>query len=134
MSKTDSITKAKELPCGARFFRCALQVNPFDYIVRHSKETVFNNESDYNAAIVEACQKIGIEVIGVADHYRVRSSQSLIHAAQDAGIEFKRDYATIIAVAVRFRKRFTRKTPNSPCGSIRRSPARRRIETWLDTK
>ena len=40
MSRTDSIVNAQELPCGARFFRCALQVNPFDYIVRHSKETV----------------------------------------------------------------------------------------------
>lgn len=86
MSNTDSVINAQELPCGARFFRCALQVNPFDYIVRHSKETAFSNESDYNAAIVEACQRIGIEVIGITDHYRVRSSQSLIQAARDAGI------------------------------------------------
>jgi hypothetical protein len=64
MSKTDSIVNAQELPCGACFFRCALQVNPFDYIVRHNKETMFSNESDYNAAMVEACQRIGIEVKG----------------------------------------------------------------------
>lgn len=57
MRKSDSIVNAQELPNGARFFRCALQVNPFDYIVRHSKETAFSNESDYNAAIVEACRK-----------------------------------------------------------------------------
>ena len=86
MSNTDAIMNAQKLPCGARFFRCALQVNPFDYIVRHNKETAFSNESDYNAAIVEACQRIGIEVIGITDHYRVRSSQSLIQAAQAAGI------------------------------------------------
>lgn len=86
MNKTESITNALELPNGARFYRCALQVNPFDYVVRHNKETTFGNESDYNSAIVEACQRIGIEVIGVTDHYRVRSSQSLIQAAQDAGI------------------------------------------------
>ena len=86
MNQTESITNALELPSGARFYRCALQVNPFDYVVRHNKETTFSNESDYNAAMVEACQRIGIEVIGVTDHYRVRSSQSLIQAAQDAGI------------------------------------------------
>ncbi|MDL1980395.1 MAG: hypothetical protein LWX02_02760 [Deltaproteobacteria bacterium] len=33
-----------------------------------------------------------------------------------------------------FPKRSSRKTPNSPCGSIRRSSAPGRIETWLDTK
>ena len=86
MNQTESITNALELPSGARFYRCALQVNPFDYVVRHNKQTTFSNESDYNAAMVEACQRIGIEVIAVTDHYRVRSSKSLIQAAQDAGI------------------------------------------------
>lgn len=76
------MVNAQELPSGARFYRCALQVNPFEYIVRHNKETAFSNESDYNAAIVDACQRSGIEVIGITDHYRVRSSQSLAEAAQ----------------------------------------------------
>ena len=86
MRDTDAIKNAQNLPSGAHFFRCALQVNPFEYIVRHKKETAFSNESDYNAAIVAACQRIGIQVIGITDHYRVRSSQSLIQAAQAAGI------------------------------------------------
>ena len=77
---------AQELPNGARFFRCALQVNPFDYIVRHSKETAFSNESDYNAAIVEACQRIGIEVIGITDHQRCNTGQSLAEALRATGI------------------------------------------------
>jgi hypothetical protein len=86
VSNTDAMLKAQELPCGARFFRCALQVNPFEYIVRHNKKTAFSNETGYNAAIVEACQRVGIEVIGITDHYRVRSSRSLLQAAQTAGI------------------------------------------------
>ena len=61
MSKTKSMVNAQELPCGARFYRCALQVNPFEYIVRHNKVTAFTNESDYNAAMIEACHRIGIE-------------------------------------------------------------------------
>gem|GEM_PF-6374187 len=37
MSQTESINNAQKLPCGARFFRCVLQVNPFDYLVRHKR-------------------------------------------------------------------------------------------------
>jgi energy-coupling factor transporter ATP-binding protein EcfA2 len=74
------------LPNGARFFRCALQVNPFDYIVRHHKPTTFIAEADYNAAIVAALVDNDIEVIAVTDHFRVRASASLIDAARAAGI------------------------------------------------
>ncbi|MDL1979133.1 MAG: phosphoesterase [Deltaproteobacteria bacterium] len=86
MNFTESITNAQKLPCGARFFRCALQVNPFDYIVRHSKETAFSNESDYNASIVEACQRTGIEVIAITDHQRCSTGRSLAEAARAEGI------------------------------------------------
>ncbi len=86
MSSLDAIQVAQNLPSGARFYRCALQVNPYEYLVRHSKTTAFSNEADYNTAIVETCQRIGIEVIGITDHYRVRSSRSLRQAAQAAGI------------------------------------------------
>jgi len=81
MNFTESITNAQKLPCGARFFRCALQVNPFDYIVRHSKETAFSN-----ASIVEACQRTGIEVIAITDHQRCSTGWSLAEAARAEGI------------------------------------------------
>jgi len=77
---------ALDLPNGARFYRCALQVNPYAYLERHSKSTPFTSESDYNEAIVQACLDIGIEVIGVTDHYRVRDSISLVRAAREGGI------------------------------------------------
>lgn len=86
MIKSGSIVNALELPNGARFFRCALQVNPFDYIVRHSKETAFSNESDYNEAIVEACRRINIKAIGITDHQRCSTIQSLAKAFLAAGI------------------------------------------------
>lgn len=44
---------ALELPNGARFYRCALQVNPFAYLGRHNKPTSFQSEADYNRAIIE---------------------------------------------------------------------------------
>jgi hypothetical protein len=63
-----------------------LQVNPFAYSSRHSKHTSFQTESEYNAAIIAACQENGIEVKGVTDHYRVAESTGLVKAARAARI------------------------------------------------
>jgi DNA repair ATPase RecN len=80
------LRSALDLPNGARFYRCALQVNPFAYLQRHSKATQVKTEAEYNQAIVEACLEAGIEVIGVTDHYRVADSSSLIAAARKVGV------------------------------------------------
>ncbi len=85
-SSSEPIQAALELPDGARFYRCALQVNPFAYLARHGKQTPFQSEPDYNKAVVEACLANGIEVIGVTDHYRIQDSWSLVRAARDAGL------------------------------------------------
>ena len=71
---------------GARFIRCALQVNPFAYLQRHSKQTAFSDEASYNKALIAACKENGIEAIGVTDHFRIRSGEGLLNAAADAGI------------------------------------------------
>jgi len=81
-----STTAALALPNGARFFRCALQVNPYAYLKQHSTPTTFADETAYNAAMVAACQANGIEVIAVTDHYKVRTAASLTQAARAAGI------------------------------------------------
>ncbi len=83
---SEHLDAALSLPSGARFYRCALQVNPFAYLNRHSKQTAFRTEADYNAAIVAACKELSIEVIGVTDHYRVEESSTLVQAARTAGI------------------------------------------------
>jgi predicted ATPase len=80
------LNTALKLPNGARFYRCALQVNPFAYLSRHNKQTSLRTEANYNAAIVEACQEAGIEIIGVTDHYRVDESKGLVQAARAAGL------------------------------------------------
>jgi PHP family Zn ribbon phosphoesterase len=77
---------ALSLPSGARFYRSALQVNPFAYLSRHSKQTAFRTEPEYNAAIVASCKELGIEVIGITDHYRVQASTNLVQAARAAGL------------------------------------------------
>ena len=87
-NKTTSqpLNEALSLPSGARFYRCALQVNPFAYHGRHGKQTSFQSETEYNAAIITACQNNGIEAIAVTDHYRVADSWGLIQTAREAGI------------------------------------------------
>ena len=87
-NKTQSqvLKEALKQPNGARFYRCALQVNPFPYLGRHGRQTAFQNEADYNSAIVEACHANKIEAIAVTDHYRISESLGLINAARAAGI------------------------------------------------
>ncbi|MBI9047358.1 MAG: PHP domain-containing protein [Anaerolineaceae bacterium] len=89
------IKKALDLPNGARFYRASLQVNPFEYLLRHSKETPFTDEASYNAAMVEACMDQGVEVIAVTDHYRINSAVRLIEAAEEAGIIVFRGFEAV---------------------------------------
>lgn len=80
------LARALEQPRGARFRRCALQVNPYDYVGRHRKVGGYPSEAQYNAALVQACLDQGIEAIAVTDHFRVSSSAGLASVARDAGI------------------------------------------------
>ena len=81
-----SIEKALTLPAGARFYRCALQVNPFAYVQQYSKTTTFDSEASYNAALIRSFKENDIEVIAVTDHQRCTSGQSLANQARSAGI------------------------------------------------
>lgn len=83
---SQALNEALKLPNGARFYCCALQVNPFAYHGRHGKQTAFKNEVDYNNAIIEACRNNHVEAIAVTDHYRVADSWGLIRLARARGI------------------------------------------------
>lgn len=54
LTRSQALNEALKQPNGARFYRCALQVNPFAYHGRHAKQSTYQNEADYNAAIIEA--------------------------------------------------------------------------------
>ncbi len=86
MSQTSPTSSARSLPNGARFYRCALQVNPFAYVIRQKQKTDFRSEADYNNALIVTCVETGIEIIGVTDHYQIGPSRGLIHAARQAGL------------------------------------------------
>ena len=66
--------------------RCALQVNPYDYLRRHSKPDRFGSEDAYNEAIIAGCQENEVEIIAVTDHFRIGSAGGLLKAAEEAGI------------------------------------------------
>jgi DNA repair ATPase RecN len=83
---SDRMQAALDLPNGARFYRCALQVNPYAYLGTHNKPTAFKSEDAYNNAIIETCVEIGVEAIAVTDHYRVKDSAGLVRAAREAGL------------------------------------------------
>jgi DNA repair ATPase RecN len=101
-TSSERLNRALTLPNGARFYRCALQVNPFAYLGRHNKQTTFTNEADYNAAIVAACKDQHIEVIAVTDHYRVKDSAGLVQAARDAGIFAFKGFEAVTKDGVHF--------------------------------
>ena len=81
---SNRLKEALRLPNGARFYRCALQINPFGYLQRHrpSAAAAFTSEAQYNAAIIDACREMNVEVIGVTDHYRVQQSAELLRVGK----------------------------------------------------
>jgi PHP family Zn ribbon phosphoesterase len=83
---SDGIAEAVSRQAGARFYKCALQVNPFAYSARHAKQSSHKNEAEYNAAIVAECLKEGVDVVGITDHFRVATSESLAAALTASGI------------------------------------------------
>lgn len=46
ITRSQALNEALKQPNGARFYRCALQVNPFAYHGRHAKQSTYQNEAD----------------------------------------------------------------------------------------
>lgn len=60
----------------AEFYRCALQVNTYDYIKYRGQEHAFS-EKEYNNAILKNCIEKNIKVVGLADHGDISKQQNL---------------------------------------------------------
>lgn len=61
----------------ARFWRCALQVNPSGYLSRFRGAGGGSDESSYNERLLDQCEKQDIKVIGIADHGSVDAIDGL---------------------------------------------------------
>ena len=67
----DPLASALELPRGARFYRCALQVNPHGYREKYRGQKNEGSSAAYIDAVMAKAQARGIEVLAVTDHHDV---------------------------------------------------------------
>ncbi|MBB3003743.1 ABC-type lipoprotein export system ATPase subunit [Paraburkholderia tropica] len=70
----------------ARFWRCALQVNPVGYNSAYRGNEHGMSEADYNQALLAKCQELDIKVVGLADHGSVDSVDALRNVLTPYGI------------------------------------------------
>jgi DNA repair ATPase RecN len=86
---SDTLKAATKRSAGAKFWKVALQVNPFSYYNRHPKPhdgDRFQTEDEYNQAMIASARANGIEAIAITDHFRVDTMASLKAEAERVGI------------------------------------------------
>ncbi len=86
ITKTDPIESARKLPSGARFHRCALQVNPHHYGTTFRGEAYSGDAAGYARAIVKKAVELEITVLAVTDHNSVSSVGAFRAAAEGKDI------------------------------------------------
>lgn len=70
----------------AKFWRCALQVNPVGYNSIYRGADHGLDEEGYNQALLQKCIELGIAVVGLADHGSVASVDALRKVLEKHGI------------------------------------------------
>src|SRR3546814_16774145 len=71
---------------GARWIRAALQVNPYEYKGRNEPSKRYASEDDYNKAVLDQCEALGIRMIAITDHWCVDTDPGLLAAAAARGL------------------------------------------------
>ncbi len=69
-------------PRGARFYRCALQVNPHHYAQTYRGEVIPGDALSHAQAIVDKAVELGIEVLAITDHNNVNGVADFRSAAR----------------------------------------------------
>lgn len=85
-SAPEPATSSEEEYSFAQFWRCALQVNPFNYQEAYRGQDHGHDEDGYNQALLEKCLTLGIRVVGIADHGSVGSVDKLRETLSAKGI------------------------------------------------
>jgi predicted ATPase len=80
------IKKALTLPNGAKYFRCALQVNPFSYLKNNRGEDHGLGEQEYNSQLISKCEEFQITVVAVTDHNHVGAIGEIRKCAKSSDI------------------------------------------------
>ena len=86
MTSNDPIAKARALPAGAVFHRCALQVNPHHYGGTFRGKDAGGDARAHAQAIVEKAAQIGVSVLAITDHNDVSGVPAFRSAAAARGI------------------------------------------------
>ena len=87
MSETSLIASALQLPAGARFFKCALQVNPYSYAGSFRGQNSSGNPAEYVEAIVEKAAELDVSVLAITNHNSVSDVPAFQDAAAGRGIK-----------------------------------------------
>ncbi len=86
MTEKDPIRSALKLSPGARFHRCALQVNPHHYAGSYRGKAADGDEEGYARRLIERAADLGIDVLAVTDHNHVGGVRVIREMAQKRGI------------------------------------------------
>lgn len=86
MTSNDPIAKARALPRGADFIRCALQVNPHHYAETFRGRPGSGDATAHAKAIVEKAAQIGVSMLAITDHNDVSGVPAFRSAAVDHGV------------------------------------------------
>ncbi len=71
MNADDALGMKAQKPDGARFYRCALQVNPHHYARTYRGQAIQGDALSHAQEIVDRAQDMGIEVLAITDHNSV---------------------------------------------------------------
>ena len=71
MTEENAAGMAAQPPRGARFYRCALQVNPHHYAQTYRGEAIPGDALSHAQEIVDKAVELGIEVLAITDHNNV---------------------------------------------------------------
>ncbi|NDY71471.1 DNA repair protein [Desulfobacter hydrogenophilus] len=69
----------------ARFWKCALQVNPYTYLAYRGEEQRLT-EDEYNQQLLQVCKEENIKVLGIADHGNVDGIDAIRNVLKPHGI------------------------------------------------
>ena len=86
MTGKDPIHSALELSSGARFHRCALQVNPHHYAGSYRGKAAEGDEEGYAKDLVDCAADLQIDVLAVTDHNHVGGVRRIREIAHKRGI------------------------------------------------
>ena len=86
MAADDVIANARQLPSGAVFHRCALQVNPHHYDSTYRGHAPSGNALAHAAAIIQKASDLGVSVLAITDHNHVGGVSAFRAAAEGHGI------------------------------------------------